>query len=187
MKYLIFGLGNMDIQYDNTRHNIGFKALDHFAEKNNLTFTPGRHADYTEYAFKGRKFMLLKPSTYVNLSGKAVNYWMQKAKVPPGRMLVIVDDVALPFGAIRIKAKGGDGGHNGLAHINRTLGHQNYPRLRFGIGNEYFKGQQIDYVLGQWSPEEEEKLPERLDKVAEAIKSFGTIGLERTMNFYNGK
>lgn len=187
MKYLIIGLGNMGIAYENTRHNLGFQALDRLAEKNNLTFQPKRHADVAGFAFKGRTFKLVKPSTLVNLSGKAVNYWMQKEHIPPERMLILVDDVSLPFGTIRIKSQGGDAGHNGLAHINRTLGHQNYPRLRFGIGNGFHKGQQVDYVLGEWTDEEREKLPERLDKVAEAIKSFGTIGLERTMNFFNGK
>lgn len=187
LKYLIVGLGNIGAEYQNTRHNIGFKVLDALTRASNLTFSPKRYADHAEYKFKGRTLILIKPATYMNLSGKAVNYWLQKEKIAPARMLIIVDDIALPFGTIRIKTKGSHGGHNGLAHINQTLGNSNYPRLRFGIGDGFPKGQQVDYVLSPWSQEEEEKLPERIDKVIQAIKSFTTIGTERTMNFFNGK
>ena len=186
MKFLIFGLGNMEPQYIGTRHNIGFDTLSYWAEKEGLSFEPTRYADRAEARFKGKKFILLKPSTYMNLSGKAVNYWLQKEKTTPERMFVIVDEIALPFGTIRIRAKGSDGGHNGLAHINQVLGGSNYPRLRFGIGDEYAQGRQIDYVLGKWAPHEMEKLPQRMDRIIEAVKGFGTIGLTRAMNFYNG-
>ncbi|HAN76846.1 MAG TPA: aminoacyl-tRNA hydrolase [Bacteroidales bacterium] len=187
MKFLIVGLGNIGDNYANTRHNIGFNVLDALASASNIVFTPDRYADSAEYRFKGKTFVLIKPATYMNLSGKAVNYWLQKEKIEVNDMLVIVDDLALPFGTIRIKAKGGDAGHNGLGHIAQTLGHTNYPRLRFGIGNNFAQGKQVDYVLEKWSTDEAKALPERMDKMIEVIKSFGTIGLERTMNIYNGQ
>ncbi|MGF7139853.1 aminoacyl-tRNA hydrolase [Roseimarinus sediminis] len=188
MKYLIVGLGNIGEEYKNTRHNIGFKILDALARASNIVFDINRrYGAMVEYKFKGRTFVLLKPSTYMNLSGNAVRYWMQKEKIPLENVLIIVDDIALPFGAIRMRGKGGDAGHNGLKHITQILGTSNYARVRFGIGNEFNKGQQIDYVLGEWSPEEEALLPERMDKVIEIIHSFGTIGLDRTMNFFNNK
>jgi PTH1 family peptidyl-tRNA hydrolase len=187
LKYLIFGLGNIGIEYHNTRHNIGFIVLDAIALASNIVFKPQRYAYNAEITYKGKKLVLLKPSTYMNLSGKAVNYWMQKEKIPIENILIISDDIALPFGSIRIKTKGSDGGHNGLSHIIETLGHNNFARLRFGIGSEFNKGNQIDYVLGEWSDIEKKILPERIDKIIEAIKSFPVIGIERTMNFFNGK
>ena len=187
MKFLIIGLGNPGVDYKDTRHNLGFKVLDKWAEDENLVFEHTRYSFRTVASHKGRKFILIKPTTYVNLSGKAVNYWLKKERIPPERMMIIVDDVSLAFGTIRIKAKGGDAGHNGVANINQVLGHQNYPRLRFGIGGQFHKGEQVRYVLSEWSGEEKSALDERLDKVIEAVKSFGLIGLERTMNYYNGK
>ena len=187
MKYLIAGLGNIGDEYKNTRHNIGFNVLDALAEASNLVFTPKRYADKTEFKYKGRNFILIKPSTYVNLSGKAVNYWLQKEKIPLERMLVILDDIALPFGLFRIRPKGSDGGHNGLKNINQVLGTQNYPRMRIGIGDEFYSGQQVDYVLGEWSAGEKKELDQIYKRAAEAIKSFGTIGVERTMNLFNQK
>lgn len=187
MKYLIVGLGNIGSEYVNTRHNIGFQVLDALSKASNLVFKADRLAYVAEYSFKGRNLILIKPTTYMNLSGKAVNYWLQKEKIPIENLLVLVDDLALPFGTIRIKAKGSDGGHNGLSDIQNVLGHTNYARLRFGIGDNFSKGRQVDYVLGEWTSEEKKNLPERMDKMIEAVQSFVTIGLERTMNFYNGK
>lgn len=186
-KYLIVGLGNIGADYVNTRHNIGFKVLDFLARKEGLSFETAKLGTVAEYSFKGRKFILLKPNTYMNLSGKAVQYWMQKENIPLENVLVITDDLNLPFGTIRIKPKGSDGGHNGLKNINLVLNTQNYTRFRFGISDEFKKGQQVNYVLGEWSPEEEAKLPERLELSAEIIKSFGTAGLENTMTGFNGK
>ena len=187
MKFLIVGLGNIGAEYADTRHNIGFNILDALASASNISFTTQRYGDVAEYKFKGRTFILLKPSTYMNLSGKAVSYWLQKEKLSADQMLILVDDLALPYGTIRIRAKGSDGGHNGLKNINEVLGHQSYPRLRFGIGDEFNKGQQVDYVLGKWGKDELAKLPERLDTCISIIKSFGTIGLARTMNQFNNK
>lgn len=187
MKYLIIGLGNPGPDYFYTRHNIGFEVLDELAKTKNATFEPARLADKAEIKHRGRTLILLKPTTYMNLSGKAVNYWMQQEKVPVSRIIVITDDLALPFGAIRIKGKGSDGGHNGLKNIQQILNTPNYPRLRFGIGNDFHKGQQVDFVLAKWSGQEQAKLPERIKKSSEAILSFVGIGLERTMNQYNGK
>ncbi len=186
-KFLIVGLGNIGPKYHNTRHNIGFRVLDHLAEQESLVFEPNKLGDTATYKFKGRTFILLKPSTYMNLSGKAVNYWLQKEKVPLENLLVITDDLNLPFGTIRIKTKGSDGGHNGLKDIQAQLNTTNYNRFRFGISNEYSKGKQIDYVLGEWDEEEEAKMPERLKLSVEAIKSFGTAGVNNTMNTFNGK
>ena len=187
MKYLIVGLGNIGDKYQNTRHNIGFSILDALADKNKVEFKQDRLAFTAEWKFKGRKLILCKPTTYMNLSGKAVNYWLQKEKIPIENLLIIVDDLALPFGTIRIKKKGGDAGHNGLINIIETLGNQNFNRLRFGIGNDFSKGQQINHVLGEWDKEENEKLEERIKKVISSIKSFVTIGIDRTMNEFNGK
>lgn len=187
MKYLIAGLGNIGEKYKNTRHNIGFDVLDTIAKKEELTFLHERHAFKTEYKFKGRSFVLIKPTTYVNLSGKAISYWLQKEKIPMTNLFIIVDDLALPFGTIRIKNKGSSAGHNGIENIIQTLGHSNFNRLRFGIGNEFSRGNQVDYVLGQWTNDQQKQLPERIDKMIESVKSFGTIGIERTMNFFNGK
>jgi len=187
LKYLIFGLGNIGEEYKNTRHNIGFLVLDAFAKASNVVFEQKRLAFVAEVKYKGRILMLIKPTTYMNLSGKTVNYWMQAEKVEIENTFTIVDDLALDFGTIRIKEKGSAGGHNGLIDIIEHLGHNNFPRLRFGIGSQFGKGQQADYVLGRWSNEENKKLDERVEKIIEAIKSFSTNGLERTMNFFNGK
>ena len=184
MKYLIVGLGNIGAEYAATRHNIGFKVLDALAEASNTVFSSQRYGSVAELKHKGRTFILLKPSTYMNLSGKAVSYWMQAEKIPLENVFVIVD-IALPFGTIRIRAKGSDGGHNGLKNIAELLGTNAYARLRFGIGGDFPKGMQIDYVLGEWTKEEATALPERTKVAAEAIKAFGTIGLERTMNQFN--
>ena len=186
-KYLIVGLGNIGEKYTQTRHNIGFKILDHFAEKENLIFETQKLGDITTYKFKGRTFILLKPSTYMNLSGKAILYWLTKEKIPLENLLVITDDLNLPFGSIRIKTKGSDGGHNGLKDTQDKLNTTKYNRFRFGISDAFSKGRQVDYVLGEWTAEEESKLPERLDKASEIIRSFGTAGTNNTMNTFNGK
>jgi len=187
MKYLIVGLGNIGAEYENTRHNIGFKTLDALAEASGVFFAPNRLADTATLKFKGRTLILAKPTTYMNLSGKTVAYWMQAEKIPLERVLIITDDLALPFGALRLKGKGSDGGHNGLKSINALLGTQNYPRLRFGVGNEFAKGKQVDYVLGEWDEEEAEKLPERLEQCQKIIKAFCTNTLQRVMSDFNGK
>lgn len=186
-KFLIVGLGNIGAEYVNTRHNIGFKILDYFANKESLSFQTVKLGALAEYKFKGRTFLLLKPNTYMNLSGKAVQYWMDKENIPLENILVITDDLNLSFGTIRIRPKGSHGGHNGLKNINLVLNTQDYTRFRFGISDEFKKGQQIDYVLGNWSDTEKEKLPERLELASEIIQSFGTAGLENTMTGFNGK
>lgn len=186
-KFLVVGLGNIGADYANTRHNIGFKILDHLAQQEELSFETVRYGEQVVYKFKGRQFILLKPNTMMNLSGKAVRYWLDKENIPIENLLVIVDDLNLNFGEIRLKTKGSDGGHNGLKDIQQKLNSTNYSRFRFGIGDDFSKGRQVNYVLGEWSPEEERLLKERLDKSVELIKSFGTIGPERTMNFFNGK
>jgi len=187
MKYLIVGLGNIGAEYHNTRHNIGFNVLDELANTANIEFQTGRYGSICEYKFKGRQYVLVKPSTYMNLSGKAVNYWLQKEKIPVENMMIIVDDLALPFGTLRIKPKGSAAGHNGLKHINETLGHQNYTRLRFGIGSDYSKGQQIDFVLGKWCEEEKQDLPDLYKICINMIKGISTIGVQKTMTAYNTK
>lgn len=187
MKYLIVGLGNPGSKYENTRHNIGFKVLDEFAKANESEFSSDRLADVARVKYKGRILVLIKPTTYMNLSGKAVNYWLQNEKIPLENLLVITDDLALPFGKLRLKGKGSDGGHNGLKDIQATLGSQSYARLRFGVGSEFTKGRQVDYVLGEWSPEEQENLAERIKTATEFIKGFSTIGLQLTMSNWNGK
>ncbi|MFB9053206.1 aminoacyl-tRNA hydrolase [Formosa undariae] len=186
-KFLIVGLGNIGDAYENTRHNIGFKVLDHLAKKESLSFETQKLGDLTTYKFKGRTFILLKPSTFMNLSGKAVQYWMTKENIPLENVLIITDDLNLSFGSIRLKGKGSDGGHNGLKDIQNKLQTATYNRFRFGISDEFSKGRQIDYVLGEWTVEENDKLPERLDKAVELIKSFGTAGVNNTMNTFNGK
>lgn len=185
MKYLIAGLGNIGDEYANTRHNIGFSVADALA--GDVKFTQDRHAFVTQVKFKGRILVIIKPTTFMNLSGKAVQYWMQAEKIPIENLIVITDDIALPFGTIRIKAKGSDGGHNGLKHIQEILGTTEYSRLRFGVGNEFSKGRQSDYVLGKWGEEERKTLPERISKCCEAVKAFATIGIGLTMTNYNGK
>ncbi len=186
-KFLIVGLGNIGAEYANTRHNIGFKVLDHLARKESLSFETVKLGSLTEYRIKGRTLLLLKPNTYMNLSGKAVQYWMDKEKIAKENVLVITDDLNLSFGTIRIKAKGSDGGHNGLKNIQLILNSVEYPRFRFGISDQFKKGQQVDYVLGEWSEEEKAKLPERLDMAVEVIQSFALSGLANTMNTFNGK
>ena len=185
MKYLIVGLGNIGDEYRNTRHNIGFMVLDALAKASNIVFKDGRYGATATLSVKGRQLLLLKPSTYMNLSGNAVRYWMQQEKIPLENVLVVVDDLALPFGQLRLKGKGSDAGHNGLKHIAATLGTQAYARLRFGIGNDFPRGGQVDYVLGNLSPEDEAALPERLDVAAEMIKSFALSGIQFTMNHFN--
>lgn len=186
-KFLIVGLGNIGSEYDNTRHNIGFKILDHLAQKEELTYTTQKLGAVSTYKLKGRSFLLLKPSTYMNLSGKAIKYWLTKENIPLENLLVITDDLNLPFGSLRIKQKGSDGGHNGLKDTQLQLQTNKYNRFRFGISDEFSKGRQVDYVLGKWTPEENDKLPERLDKAIEIIKSFGLSGVNNTMNSFNGK
>ncbi len=186
-KFLIVGLGNIGAEYVNTRHNIGFKVVDFLARKEGIDFKTVKLGSLAEYKFKGRTFFLLKPNTYMNLSGKAVQYWMEKENISLENILVITDDLNLSFGTIRIKPKGSDGGHNGLKNINLVLNTQNYTRFRFGISDEFKKGKQIDYVLGDWDETEKEKLPERLETASEIIKSFGTAGLENTMTAFNRK
>ncbi len=187
MKYLIAGLGNIGPEYKNTRHNIGFQILDALAGASNISFNDKRYGFVAEYQFKSRIFILLKPTTYMNLSGRSVSYWLQKESIEVSNLLVLVDDIALPFGTIRLRAKGGAGGHNGLESINQILGRDDYARLRFGIGDNFHKGFQVDYVLGEWNKEEEKELPAKIDTCIEVIKSFGTIGTERTMNLFNKK
>lgn len=185
MKYLIAGLGNIGPEYKNTRHNIGFQILDALAEASNISFNDKRYGFVAEYKFKARTFILLKPTTYMNLSGRAVNYWLQKEKIDFKNMLVLVDDLALPFGTLRVRGKGGAGGHNGLENINQVLGRNDYARLRFGIGDNFNQGHQVNYVLGEWGREEKKELPFKINDSIDIINSFGTIGVERTMNFHN--
>jgi PTH1 family peptidyl-tRNA hydrolase len=185
MKYLIVGLGNPGPEYQDTRHNIGWKMLDAFCDASNVTFQPSRYALSAETKFKGRILCLIKPLTYMNLSGKAVDYWMKKENIPVENILVLLDDLALPFGTLRLRAKGSDAGHNGLKNIDMVLGIQNYARLRFGIGNDFSSGGQVNYVLGKFPATEEKLLPEKLKMVTEIIQSFVFQGIERTMNNYN--
>ena len=187
MKYLIVGLGNIGDEYAQTRHNIGFDVLNEMARANKLEFKDNRYGAVATYRFKARNFILLKPNTYVNLSGRAVHYWMQKEKIPLSNVLIIVDDLALPFGTLRLKTKGSDAGHNGLKSIHNVLGTSSYSRLRFGIGNEFSRGRQVDFVLGKWSDEEWQDLHERVNMAIDIIKAFGTIGPAQTMSQYNNK
>lgn len=185
MKFLIAGLGNIGAEYAETRHNIGFKVLDALSGASNLVFSSDRYADVCEMKHKGKTFILIKPTTYMNLSGNAVRYWLQKEKIDPANLLVVTDDIALPFGKLRMRASGSDGGHNGLKNITEILGHQNYARLRFGVGAEFSRGKQVDYVLGEWNEEERKLLAERIDAAAQAVLSFAHIGVARTMNVVN--
>lgn len=187
MKYLIAGLGNMGADYENTRHNIGFDVVDQLAKTFETEFKNEHLGDLAEFRHKGRTFVLLKPSTYMNLSGKAVRYWMQKKKIQQENLFVIVDDLNLEFGKQRLRARGSAGGHNGLKSIELQLGNDNFARLRIGIGSEFSKGRQVDHVLGKWSPEEETQLPEIINTAAETVKNFATIGIDRTMNLFNKK
>lgn len=186
-KFLIVGLGNIGDKYTNTRHNIGFKIVEEVAEEYDATFTTDKLGDVASFRFKGRTFILLKPNTYMNLSGKAVKYWMTKENIAIDNVLVVTDDLNIDFGTIRIKAKGSDGGHNGLKDIQEKLTTNKYPRFRFGVGSDYSRGKQVDYVLGEWSKEETSLLIERLPLAAKVITSFGTAGLNNTMNEFNGK
>ncbi len=187
MKFLVVGLGNIGQEYAHTRHNLGFQALDYYAKENDLTFETRRYGDLAMRKLRGRQVFLLKPSTYMNLSGKAVRYWLEKEKIPIENLLVIVDDINLPLGAIRLRSKGSDGGHNGLKNICQILGHCNYARLRFGIGNDFSPGGQVDYVLGQWTEEQWQVVKDRLPKIAQAIDSFVLEGINRAMSKFNTK
>lgn len=186
-KFLIVGLGNIGSDYENTRHNIGFKIVDELAKQQQTSFSTEKLGDVAVFKFKGRTFILLKPSTYMNLSGKSVKYWMDKEKIPQENILVISDDLNIDFGTFRLKPKGSAGGHNGLKDINEKLGNQNYARFRFGISAVFGKGKQVNYVLGEWNKEEERYFPELLDKSAQLILSFGTAGIGNAMNEFNGK
>ena len=186
-KFLIVGLGNIGDKYTNTRHNIGFKIVDEVAEEHKVTFETDKLGDVATFRFKGRTFILLKPSTFMNLSGKAVKYWMQKENISIENILIVTDDVNIDFGTIRLKAKGSAGGHNGLKDVQEKLNTQQYTRFRFGVGGNYSKGRQVDFVLGEWNKEETSKLIERLPTAAKVITSFGTAGLANTMNTFNGK
>ena len=187
MKFLIVGLGNPGVKYQNTRHNIGFKALDYVSKHANAFFSSVRYGELSSFKYKGKSIFLLKPNTYMNLSGNAVNYWIKKENIPLSNLLIITDDINLSIGVLRMKKKGSDGGHNGLKNIQELLLSSSYPRLRIGVGNEFSKGKQVDYVLGDWSQEEEEIIEEKIVKIKEMILSFCFAGIENTMNKYNNK
>jgi PTH1 family peptidyl-tRNA hydrolase len=185
MKYLIVGLGNIGDEYSDTRHNIGFTVLDAMAKASNTAFKDKRYGFVCSLKYRGRDFVLLKPSTFMNLSGNAVRYWMNKENIPVENLLVIVDDIALPLGSFRMRPRGSDGGHNGLAHINSLLATDQYARIRIGIGSNFRRGSQVNYVLGTWNDEEKKLLGERIPIVIEMIRSFGTAGVELTMTAFN--
>lgn len=185
MKFLIVGLGNIGPEYELTRHNVGFLTLDRLADKKDIDFKSGRYAFTADFKYKSRQIHLIKPTTYMNLSGKAVNYWMKELKVPKEHVLVVVDDIALPYGNLRMRAKGSAAGHNGLKNIEELTGGNNYPRLKFGIGDEFHSGRQVDYVLSKFSEGEFAELPLKMDKASDMILSFCTIGIQRTMNQFN--
>ena len=185
MKYLIAGLGNIGVEYELTRHNIGFLVLDFLASKIDAKFVPDKHAFVAEGKHKGKYIYLIKPTTYMNLSGKAVNYWMQELKIPVENFLVVTDDIALPFGKLRMRGKGSNAGHNGLGSIEEIIGNNSYARLRFGIGSNFNKGRQVDYVLSRFSEQEFQELDPLLEKASDMVLSFCSIGIERTMNFFN--
>ena len=187
MNYLIVGLGNIGVEYANTRHNMGFMVLDAWAQASNSVFESGRYGSMTTVSFKGRRFHLLKPSTYINLSGKAVRYWMNELKIPIEKILVISDDLNIPFGTLRLRKNGSAGGHNGLTNITELLGSQEYARIRVGIGNEFGRGQQVGYVLGELAKEELEQMPEISKRVIDGVKAWATIGADRAMNTVNTK
>lgn len=187
LKYLVVGLGNVGVKYLNTRHNIGFKVADALAERSATSFSEDRYGAISSIKHRGRTLIVLKPNTFMNLSGKAVNYWLQKEKIPLERLLVVTDDLALPYGKQRLRMKGSDGGHNGLKDTNAILGRQDYARLRIGIGDEFHKGGQIDYVLGEWSMPEEKTLEERIDVAVDTCLSFCSIGGPQTMTAFNNK
>jgi PTH1 family peptidyl-tRNA hydrolase len=187
MKYLIIGLGNPGYKYEETRHNIGFKVVEAFAKECDTSFEVKKLGELAQAKYKGRQILLLKPNTFMNLSGKAVNYWMQTEKIPIENILVITDDLALPFGKLRMKGKGSSGGHNGLKDIQAVLNSTEYARLRFGVGDEFKPGQQVDYVLGEWNANEKATLEDRIKTATEFIKGFSTIGIGLTMTNWNGK
>jgi PTH1 family peptidyl-tRNA hydrolase len=184
---LIVGLGNIGVEYANTRHNIGFMVLDAWAQASNIVFESGRYGSTTTVSFKGRKFTLLKPSTYMNLSGKAVRYWMNELKIQPENLLVISDDLNIPFGTLRLRKNGSAGGHNGLTNISELLGTQDYARIRVGIGNEFGRGQQVGYVLGEFNEDERKEIPEICKRVIDGVKAWATVGADRAMNVVNTK
>ena len=187
MNYLIVGLGNIGVEYANTRHNLGFMVLDAWAQASNIVFESGRYGSTTTVSFKGRKFTLLKPSTYMNLSGKAVRYWMNELKIQPENLLVISDDLNIPFGTLRLRKNGSAGGHNGLTNISELLGTQDYARIRVGIGNEFGRGQQVGYVLGEFNEDERKEIPEICKRVIDGVKAWATVGADRAMNVVNTK
>ena len=187
MNYLIVGLGNIGVEYANTRHNMGFMVLDAWAQASNISFESGRYGSTATISFKGRKFHLLKPSTYMNLSGKAVRYWMNELKIPVENLMVISDDLNIPFGTLRLRKNGSAGGHNGLTNINELIGTQEYARIRVGIGNDFGRGQQVGYVLGELSKEEVEQMGEISKRVIDGVKAWATIGPDRAMNTINTK
>ena len=187
MNYLIVGLGNIGVEYANTRHNMGFMVLDAWAQASNILFESGRFGSIATISFKGRKFTLLKPSTYMNLSGKAVRYWMNELKIPVENLLVLSDDLNISFGTLRLRKNGSAGGHNGLTNINELIGTQDYARIRLGIGNDFGRGQQVGYVLGELSKEEQEQMPDICKRTIEGIKAWATIGADRAMNVVNTK
>lgn len=187
MKYLIAGLGNIGLEYANTRHNIGFVVADALVNDLKGKFETGRLASVAKLKYKGRTLVVIKPTTYMNLSGKAIKYWIEKEKIPIKNLLVVLDDIALDSGVLRLKAKGGDAGHNGLTDSIEKLGTNEFPRLRLGIGNNFARGYQVDYVLGQWSAQEVKTMIPRVETAVEVIKSFVSIGIERTMNLFNNK
>ena len=185
MKYLIIGLGNPGVEYKNTRHNIGFKVLDRIASLSDISFKSNRYAKIASLKFKGRTLILIKPNTFMNMSGKAVSFWMKKERIPLGNILIITDDTSLPFQTVRMRSKGSDGGHNGLKDIINILGETQFSRIRFGIGSEFSKGNQSNYVLDNWTEEEEKLIEEKLEFVVKMIQSFTTMGINRTMNDFN--
>lgn len=187
LKYLIAGLGNIGAEYENTRHNAGFDVVEAVAAASGATFTTDRYGAVAQVKHKGKTLVLLKPSTYMNLSGKAVSYWLQRERIPMENLLVVVDDIALPFGSVRLRGKGSDGGHNGLKNINMVLGRNDYSRLRFGVGGHFPKGYQIDHVLGEWSDDEKKNLPERVSVACDAVRTFAAAGLANAMNIFNNK
>ena len=187
MNYLVVGLGNIGAEYVNTRHNMGFMVLDAWAQASNISFESGRYGSTAVISFKGRKFHLLKPSTYMNLSGKAVRYWLTELKLQPDQLLVISDDLNIPFGTLRLRKNGSAGGHNGLTNINELIGTQEYARIRMGIGNDFGRGQQVDYVLGELSAEEKEQMPELCKRVIDGVKAWALMGPDRAMNTLNTK
>ena len=187
MKYLIVGLGNPGYEYDGTRHNIGFRVVDALAKAAGVAFEDKRYGFVAQMRVKNAQLVLLKPTTYMNLSGNAVRYWLEKENIPNENLLIVVDDLSLPTGTLRLKGKGSDGGHNGLKNINELLGHNNYSRIRFGIGGDFPQGFQVDYVLGKWTDEERKAMPERVKVAVDAIRSFVSVGAAMTMNTYNKK